>query len=85
MGRMIIDGVAPDLIDALRQRATEHGRSLDDEVVRILAQAITPVDAADDAQNRVSRMRARTDAMRARLAGRLHSDSLSLLREDRDR
>lgn len=85
MGRMIIEGIDPGLIDALRQRASEHGRSLDDEVRLILAQAVTPVDAIDDEQRRADRMRARTDAMRARLTGHPHTDSVALLREDRDR
>ncbi|WP_448208652.1 FitA-like ribbon-helix-helix domain-containing protein [Azospirillum sp. sgz302134] len=86
MGRMIIDGIDSELVEALRQRAAEHGRSLDAEVRLILAQAVTPVDAAmDDEQHRTDLMRARADAMRARLSGRPHSDSVALLREDRDR
>lgn len=85
MGQMIIDGISADLMDALRQRATEHGRSLDAEVRLILAQAVDPTAATDRDRTRADLMKARADAMRARLAGRPQSDSVVLLREDRDR
>jgi plasmid stability protein len=68
-----LDGV---VIGRLKERARQHGRSLEAELRLILEQAA----AADlgDARRLAARIR-------RRLAGRTHSDSAALLAEDRRR
>jgi plasmid stability protein len=61
-------------MDRLKVRAKGHGRSLQAELKEILDKASrqSPVEA-----------RALADRIRRELAGRTHSDSVDLLREDR--
>jgi plasmid stability protein len=67
----------PDaVVERLKARAKRNSRSLESEARDILQQAVT--------RERAEFLRA-ADAMRARLAGRPHTETLDLLREDRDR
>jgi len=70
--RKLPDGV----VERLKARAKDKGRSLEAEVRDILQQTVT--------KDKVEFLKA-ADAMRARLAGRHHTETLTLLREDRDR
>lgn len=78
MSDLLIPNVDPGTIAQLGQRASQHGRSLEEEVKVILAGAARPASAADWSE---------VDAIRQRLAasGRTFSDSAELLREDRER
>ena len=73
--------VIPDLDDAtlarLRERATSHGRSAEEEAREILAAAL---EGPPDPWARINAFRERLLA-----SGRTFSDSTELLREDRDR
>jgi plasmid stability protein len=77
MGQVLIRGIEDGVIERLRKRAEGHNRSLEAELRDILEQASRQVDVAT--------ARARADAMRRKLAGRPHSDSAELIREDRER
>jgi antitoxin FitA len=67
----------PDaVVDRLKARAKRNSRSLEAEARDILEQAV--------AREKAEFLRA-ADDMRARLAGRPHTETLELLREDRDR
>jgi antitoxin FitA len=73
----ILVGELPDtLVKQLEARAERNGRSLEAEVREILAQAVTGDRKA---------FLERAAAMRARLAEGKHTETLELLREDRDR
>ena len=78
MSDLLIPNVDPGTIAQLGQRASQHGRSLEEEVKAILAGAAQPAPSAGWAG---------VDAIRQRLAasGRTFSDSAELLREDRQR
>jgi plasmid stability protein len=67
----------PDVVvERLKARAKRNNRSLEAEVRAILEQAVTAKKAE---------FLKAADEMRARLAGRHHTETLELLREDRDR
>ncbi len=76
MAQVLIRDLDPKLVDRLKTRAREHGRSLEAELRGILeaAAATDPVDA-----------KALAARIRRRLAGRAHSDSAALVAEDRRR
>jgi antitoxin FitA len=78
MSQLLIPDVDPRMLVQLRQRASQHGRTLEDEVKTILESVSTPSATSD---------RAAVDAIRRRLAdsGRQFSDSAQLVREDRER
>ena len=78
MTQLLISNLDPVVVTMLTQQATTHGRSLEDEAKAILEKA-----AAD----RAAAAWAEVDEIRERLAatGRQFSDSVELLREDRER
>jgi len=77
MPDLLVRGVPKDTVDALKKRAQEHGRSLQQEVKMILQAAGEPrLDYAE----RVKRMREKI----ARYAPH-QTDSVLLVREDRER
>jgi plasmid stability protein len=65
------------VVDRLKKRATEHGRSLQSEVKTILEDAVPDYERAWK----------RIDSLRLRLkrSGRKFSNSAEFIREDRDR
>jgi antitoxin FitA len=78
MSGLLIPDLDPAMLAQLRQRASQHGRSLEDEVRAILEQvAAGPPPSTWD----------RVSAIREQLAasGRQFSDSAELVREDRNR
>jgi antitoxin FitA len=79
MPDILVRGVPPETLDALKQRARAHRRSLQQEVLSILEASAREARAPDPAQVAA--------AIRERLArsGRSFSDSASLIREDRER
>jgi plasmid stability protein len=78
MSDLLVRDVPPETLRRLRQRAAAQGRSLQQELLRILAEAT--VDGPEDALRLARRIRARL----RRACGR-HEDSADLLREDRAR
>lgn len=76
MARILLRKLPDSLVQRLKARAERNGRSLDAEVREILQTAAT--------KRRAEFLQAAA-AMRARLAGRHHTGTLELLREDRDR
>jgi len=76
MAQILVRNLSPETLERLKAQAQEHGRSLQSEVKRILEEA---------AGLRMEEARQLADRLRARLAGRIHSDSAELLAEDRAR
>jgi plasmid stability protein len=77
MPDVLVRDVDESALARLKERARGNGRSLGSELKLILEQASKTVDMAT--------ARARAEEMSRRLAGRHHTDSARLLREDRDR
>lgn len=77
MAQVLVRQLDDRVVDRLKKRAKEHGRSLQSEVKTILEEAVPDYEAAWR----------RIDALRKRLkkTGRAFSDSAALIREDRDR
>jgi antitoxin FitA len=76
MAQVLIRNLDPKHVARLKERARQHGRSLEAELRRILERAAS----ADPAEARTLAAR-----IRRRLAGRNHSDSAALVAEDRSR
>ena len=76
MADVLIRNVPQRVLSRLKKRAAAHGRSLQAELKQVL------VDGAGPDLSKVRRLAAR---MRRELAGRPQSDSVDLVREDRDR
>lgn len=76
MAQVVIRNIDDGAIRRLRSRATRKGVSLERELRTIITQA---------ARMDRTEFRSRAAAFRRRLAGRRHSDSTVLLREDRAR
>ena len=76
MAQILVRKLPDSLVEQLKARARRNGRSLEAEVRDVLQRAVT--------KNKAEFLEA-ADAMRARLAGRHHTETLELLREDRDR
>ena len=76
MGQVIIRNIDDDVLERLRARAARHGDPLEKELRSILT---------DAARRDRAGFRERAAAFRRTLAGRAHSDSTLLIREDRDR
>ncbi len=78
MGQVLIRELEDEVIEALKERAKRNQRSLQGELKLIVTQAalVSQVDPA---------LLARIDALRNKLKGRKHTDSVKLLREIRGR
>lgn len=74
--KVLVRDLSPGVIHKLKARARRHGRSLQAELKSVLEQA---------AQTDTTTARALASRIRQRLAGRSHSDSVTLLAEDRRR
>ena len=76
MAQVLIRNLDPKLVDRLKDRAAEHGRSLEAEL-RAILEAAAAMDLVE--------ARALAARIRRRLSGRAHSDSAALVSEDRRR
>lgn len=76
MPDVLVRGIQPEVVDALKGRAAGNGRSLQMELKAILEQA---------AQSRMTDSRALAARIRRSLGKTTHSDSAKLLAEDRRR
>ena len=77
MAQMLVRQLDDRIVDRLKKRAKEHGRSLQSEVKTILEDAVPDYDGA---WKRIERLRKRLGR-----SGRKFSDSAAPIREDRDR
>lgn len=75
MAQLLVRELPPDLVDALKRRAAEHGRSAEAEHRIILEEALRPRDNG---------FWERAAKVREELRGRISGDSTDLIREDRD-
>ena len=76
MAQVVIRKIDDDAMGRLKARARRKGVSLEQELRTILIEAATRDEAG---------FRGRAATFRQKLAGRRHSDSTRLIREDRDR
>ena len=83
MAQLVVKNLDPIIIEKLKARSQQHGRSLDEELKAILEQAVDT--KAVDRMAAVAEAEAKLEKARARYAGRIFSDSTELVREDRDR
>ena len=76
MPQLLVRDVPRDVVEALKRRASNHGRSAESEHRAILEQAL-----------KVGRegFRARAGRLREATRGRIVGESAELIREDRDR
>ncbi len=77
MAQVLVRQLDDKLVERLKKRAKEHGRSLQSEVKTILEEAVPDYEGA---WKRIARLK---DTLNR--AGRSFSDSTLLIREDRDR
>lgn len=78
MAQILVRDLDRGVVERLKKRADQNGRSLQAEVKMILEQ-VAQIDY-DEAWERIERFREKM-----RLSGRAFSDSAELIREDRDR
>ena len=76
MAQVLIRDLHARVVRRLKDRAREHGRSLEAELRGILEQA---------AESNLSEARSLAARLRRRLRGRAHTDSAVLVAEDRRR
>lgn len=76
MPQLLVRDVPRDIVEALKRRASSHGRSAEAEHRAILEAALR---AGRDA------FRARASRLRDETAGRIVGESADLIREDRER
>lgn len=77
MPQILVRQLDNKVVDRLKKRAKEHGRSLQSEVKTILEEAVPDYETA---WKRIEGFR-----KRLRRSGRTFTDSATLIREDRDR
>jgi plasmid stability protein len=76
MAQVLIRDLDSKLVARLKDRAREHGRSLEAELRGILEAAV---------ETDIGEAKALAARIRRRLSGRVHSDSAALVAEDRRR
>jgi plasmid stability protein len=77
MAQVLVRRLDDKVVERLKRRAKEHGRSLQSEVKTILEEAAPDYEAA---RKRIERFRANL-----KRSGRRFGDSATLIRGDRDR
>ena len=77
MAQVLVRQLHEKVVERLKKRAKEHGRSLQSEVKTILEEAVPDYDGT---WRRIEEFH-----KRLRKSGRKFSDSAGLVREDRDR
>lgn len=77
MAQVLVRQLDDKVVDRLKRRAKEHGRSLQSEVKTILEEAVPDYESA---WRRIEGFR-----KRLKKSGRRFVDSAALIREDRDR
>ena len=77
MAQVLVRQLNDKVVERLKKRAKEHGRSLQSEVKTILEEAVPDYERA---WKRIAKLRKTLEQSR-----RKFSDSATLIREDRDR
>ncbi len=77
VAQVLVRDLDSETVERLKERARQHRRSLQAEAKAILQEAASMFTAEEALAN--------SRAWHRRLAGRRHSDSAALIREDRDR
>ena len=77
MAQVLVRELSDQIVKRLKNRAKEHGRSLQAEVKIILEEAVPDYEQA--------RKRIHTLRNKLKRSGKTFSDSADLIREDRDR
>jgi plasmid stability protein len=77
MAQVLVRDLDPTVVERLKQRAQWHGRSLQKEAKAILEAAASRYSMEE--------ARAVVEGWHKRLAGQAFSDSVELIREDRER
>ncbi len=77
MAQVLVRNLDANVVARLKERARQHGRSLQKETKAILEEAAR--------RDSLAEARAAAAAARRRLAGRGFSDSAELVRQDRER
>ena len=75
MAQLLVREVPQDVVEALKRRAKEHGRSAEAEHRAILEEALRPERAG---------FWERAAKLREEMHGRTFTDSTDLIRQDRD-
>ncbi len=83
MASLRVEDIDPFLIEKLKSRSVQHGRSLNNELITILEQAVEANPIGEEAAR--SSAREKLELAQARFLGRSFSDSTELVREDRQR
>jgi antitoxin FitA len=76
MPQLLVRDVPQEIVEALKRRAAQHGRSAEAEHRLILEQTLRAGRAG---------FRDRAAALRAATSGRISGESADLIRQDRDR
>lgn len=82
MTQIVLDNINPEVLEKIRNLAQKHNRSLEDEIKTILAQATAEIPSQSSVR---ASFRDRLLEARQRHGNQLFSDSVELLREDRNR
>ena len=78
MAQVLIRDLDDEVVKALKKRAEQNHRSLQRELKAIITEAARP--------RRIDpKLLARIDALRNSLKGRIHGDSVDLIRKERER
>lgn len=86
MAQITVENLDPLLIEKLKSCSQRHGRSLNEELIAILEQAVDTVNAdVVDTTVAIAKAREKLEQARARYSGRIFTDSTELVREDRER
>lgn len=78
MGRVTIGDLDDHVIGRLQERARANQRSLEGEIRHLLTERVNP-------RSHIVRFRARVQQIASLTAGTTRTNSVALLREDRDR
>ncbi|MPZ49379.1 MAG: hypothetical protein GEU75_08805 [Dehalococcoidia bacterium] len=84
MSQILVRDLSPETVDELKQRAKQNRRSLQAEVRAILEEAAREAERALQRQQRTDELR-QLAAWSRQQHGPQTSDSVDLIREDRDR
>lgn len=82
MTQVVLHNINPDVLEKIRNLAQKHNRSLEDEIKTILAQATAEISVQPSVR---TIFREKLSEARQRHGNQLFSDSVELLREDRNR
>ncbi len=87
MSDLLVRNVPEDVLDRLRRRAAENGRSLQQEILEILEQEVLTISREEMVRTNREEMLREMEQFReeVRKTGRPQSDSADLIRKDRER